>query len=128
MVEKYLPPASIECEKALLKARKLIIVLPIFHDVLKQIVYKSKMDLNSSARIQKELNPKLSILDDNSMLDKGDAIIGNLISVLTKRPIKKDKAQIKKGSSTHKASFIETKSYTYAKLEKAFPSLERKKV
>lgn len=124
MKDSYFPPASIECKSAALKTRKLIIGRPVLHNILKILVYRCTLDMNSSATIEKELDPKKALLDNQSLLDKGASINGDSISVLSEKPIKKNKEKIKKGSSTHKASFLKTKAYTFAKLEKAYRSFE----
>ena len=124
MTDCYFLPASIECKSAALKTRKMLIGLPVKHHILNILVFRCTLDRNSSATIVKELYPKKALLDNQSLLDKDTSINGDSISVLSEKPIKKNKEEIKKGSSTHKASFLKTKAYTYAKLEKAYRSFE----
>jgi hypothetical protein len=96
MTQIFNTPATIECNIALLKTRKLIITRPIIHNILKVLVYRCKMEMNSSALIEKELFPKEAKINKGSFLDKGVQIIGDSISVISKKPIKKDKVVIKK--------------------------------
>lgn len=126
MKDAYQPPASIECAAAALKFRKIKPLLPVNHSILKSIVYPYSFERNSSAKINTELTPKIFKIEKKSMLNKGDTINGEKISVISKKLIKQDKAAVKKGSGTHKASFIRTKAYTFAKLERGYPTVPEK--
>ncbi len=125
MMIKYVLPASIECNRSSLIARKIILHAPIrnIYPRLKAILlYPYKLDLNSEANITEECDPKEHIINKESMLAVGDGIKGDMIYCLTKSPIKA--SVVKPTSGRHKASHISTKDFTYAKLEKSFKSIE----
>ncbi|MDP3111586.1 MAG: hypothetical protein Q8M71_05750 [Thermodesulfovibrionales bacterium] len=129
MSVSYSPQSSIEGAVVSLKARKINLQLPRRNTYTKlkvSVIYPYKLDRNSEAVILKELKPKKFIIRHNSMLSVGDKIKGDMISGLSTVIIKLGKAKIKRGSGTHKASFLSVKGFIFAKLEKSFASLERK--
>ena len=124
MTIQYNLPASIECEKAHLIARKINIQRPIknnYPNLRPAILYNCKLDRNSEATIIEGCNPKKFYIDKNSLLDPEDGIKGDMIHCLTEGPLK---TIVKKTTHTHQASHIETKKFTYAKLEKSFKAIE----
>ncbi len=125
-------PASIECAESAIKARKVLPHLPIKNPYRVRfknntLIFPYKLDLNCEAHILTELDPKEPVVSKQSMLDCGDGIKGDMISGASLSPIKRDDAEVKRGSSTHKASYINLKVFLYAKLEKEFRSLENMK-
>lgn len=119
-----LPYASIECIKALVVARKIITGLPIrntYPQIKATIFFSYVFDRNCEATIEKECSPKVRIINNSSMLDQGDGLRGDSISSYTVSLLK---PVVKKASGRHKSSFMETKGYTYARLEKAYKAIE----
>lgn len=117
---KYQSPAAIECSQAKCKFRKLQPQRPIIHPRLKML-YKFKFTKNGEVYIAQELNPKIPIIDKTSMLNTGDGIRGNIISISTTSPFRKP--IVKAGSATHQAQFLLHKAFTYAKLEKSYSTI-----
>lgn len=79
--------------------------------------------MRREAHIVEELYPKEYKIDPASMLNAGDGIKGDMIYSLLASPIKG--STVKPTTGRHKASHIDTKDFTYAKLEKAFRSIEK---
>jgi len=130
MTLAYIPPASIECDEASIKTRRIVTRPPQRNQnsrLKRPLIYPFKLDLNSEAYVKKELKPKEPIFDSKSMLNVGDGIIGAIISGLSGLPIRKNRATVKKGSGTHKASFLDIEGFVYVKLEKAFRGIEAKR-
>lgn len=121
MVTKYIIPASIECLKANLKFRKIVVYRPCHNEKLNKQTYRYKCERDSSAFITKELEPKIALINPSSLLDLNDGIRGKTIFVLTILPI--GKPRVEKGSGRHKAQYYETNDFTFAKIEKIFPSI-----
>lgn len=120
---KYQRPASIECEVAKLKYRKIVIQKPEKNTKLNKIVYRCKCERDSEAYIVKELNPKIPKINENSMLNKDDGIKGKDIFVISIKNIRPENAKIKRGSATHQAAFHQLRGFIYAELELEFPNL-----
>jgi len=105
---------SIECKKAGLKARRINLLFPDDHEVLKCMVYHWKLQESAIAKILEELNPKISIIDNNSALNMGDRIYGKLIEGLSTRPI--PGRSVGPDSSKHRAQFSEVSGFVYCKV------------
>ncbi len=126
MILSYKTPASIECDTASIKTRKIEPRPPIFEERLESIVYPFKLSLNSEAIIKKELNPKKPIIDSSSKLNIGEGISGEMIAGFSLNGIGRDNT-VKRGSSRHKASFLDVNGFVYAKLEKPYRGIREMK-
>ena len=130
MSEAYLPPASIECAIASIVARKVIQQIPVRRAIGtlgQRTVYPYSFDRNSSATIRKELTPKKPVINVLSKLSMGDCIKGDAISGFATEPIKN--RAVAPASGRHKSEFFDIKaSLVYARLEKAYQSLERMQI
>jgi hypothetical protein len=122
MTIKYLPPASIEAEKATAITRRFESLTPQKNKLL-GLTFPFKFDRNSEISITKELSPKEAKIDKTSMLNKDDGLKGDAISGFTLKALKPDLIH---GSSTHKASLLLFNKFVYAKLYKSFAALEGK--
>ena len=122
MSNSYVTPASIEASKGSAKTRKVIPQRPIYNKKLSCQVFPFKFNRNCSISIKKELVPKKAKINKLSMLNQNDKLIGDMIYGFSKVPV--PSPMIKKGSSTHKANFIEIKKFVFAKLEKSFQAIE----
>lgn len=126
---KFTLPASIECSKASIAARKIIPGQPIrniYPQLNSPLLYRFKLDFNCEAVIVDELDPKQAIVSDDSMLVAGDGIKGDMISALSTTIMKREKAKIKTASGRHQASLITLKGFIFAKLEKPFRAIENR--
>lgn len=122
MTIKYIPPASIEAEKATATTRRFEPLTPQKHKLL-GLTFPFKFDRNSEISITKELSPKKATIDDTSMLNENDGLKGDAISGFTLKALK---PELIHGSSTHKASSLSFNKFVYAKLYKSFAALEGK--
>lgn len=118
----YMPPASIEAEKADAITRKIIQMTPVRNPKLACIIFPFKLDRNCEIIISKELDPKEPKIDNNSLLNLGDGLKGDMIYGFSEKSV--PSPDVKKGSSTHKASFLTIKNFVFARLEKPFKALE----
>lgn len=118
----FVPPASIEAQKAKAQARRVNPYRPQNNEKLSCIVFPFKLDRNSEIYIEKELTPKEALIDKSSSLNKADGLKGLIISGFSKEPF--PSTSVKKGSSTHKANFADINKFVYAKLERSFKSIE----
>lgn len=118
----YTPKTSIEAEKAEAKARKINVFSPQLSSELSCLVFPFKLSRNSEIYIKKEIVPKKALILKTSLLNKNQGIKGKIISGYSKKQFP-DKS-VKKGSGTHKASFMTFNKFVFAKLEKSFQSLE----
>jgi hypothetical protein len=122
-------PASIECDGAFFKTRKLTLKIPMtntYPTLRVSILYRFVMERNSEASITKELKPKVAIFDNNSMLNQGDGIRGECISGKSIRPIRKDDLTVEKGSGSHRAGFLNVNGFVYAKLERFYAAIRNR--
>lgn len=117
-----MPPASIEAERADAKTRKIIQLMPFKDAKLACMFFPFKLDRNCEITISKELNPKRPKVKDNSLLNLGDGLKGDMIYGFSEKNV--PSPEVKKGSSTHKANFLKIKNFVFARLEKPFKALE----
>lgn len=106
---------SIEGEKVGLQCRKFNALIPRKDSTMNQQVFPFKMGISSIAFIKEELNPKKSKYRKKSMLDVDATLLGESIDGFSIRPL--GAPNIERGSGTHKASILNTKSFTYAHIE-----------
>lgn len=104
----------IECQEALIQAKRINTNLPKKDPVLKKLVYIYKLQRGASATIAKELNPKIALLDSDSMLNEGDVIRGRVINCKTTRPFPRETVQ--HASGRHKGQFITAREYVFCKV------------
>ncbi len=122
MTIAYRVPASIEAEKANAKARRVKTGRPQKNSKLSCLTFPFKLDLNTEVYIKKQLTPKKAIIDPSSLLNENDGLKGSIISGYSTKPF--PSPSVKKGSSTHKASFMEINKFVFARLEKSFKAIE----
>jgi hypothetical protein len=124
----YESGSAIECASAHLKLRRLNLKPPRknkYPQLKSKLLYHFKLDLNSTAIVTKELDPKTSIINARSMLNLGDGIQGDTISVLSLTNVRHDDVVVSTGSASHKAQFVDVKNFVYATLEKSFKGLSQ---
>lgn len=123
----YKKPASIEGEQVDLKFRKLNPGRPYKHTGLSCLIYPYTLSQNAEAEITKELNPKIGLIDPkSSLLDLGVGIKGKTISIIVKKIL--GRISVSKGSHTHKAQYVTTHSFCYARLDLEFSGVGTRKL
>lgn len=118
----YTPRTSIQAEKAEAKARKINVFSPQLNHDLSCLIFPFKLSRNSEVYIKKELSPKVGLVKEISLLNKYQGIKGKIISGYSKGQF--PNKSVKKGSGTHKASFMAFNKFVFARLEKSFQCLE----
>lgn len=109
---------SIECNSAYVFTRKQI------YDGMHRlddlgIVQKYKCDINSTAEIIKELDPKVFVFKEKSKLDMGDKLKCEGLYFFVKSN-KHVKFNIVNKTSRHKGSDVTTNKFTFAEVTKPF--------
>jgi len=120
-MEFFYTNASIECANAQIITRKIV---PSSFSNIKNVgrcsIYSCSRD--SSAEIQKELDPKQPRNRALSHLDHGDMIKAKDIIVYV-NDLKRLNCDVQHHSHTHKAHEATTKYYTFAQITQPFPNL-----
>jgi hypothetical protein len=93
---------------------------------LNTLVFHFLLQIDAKAIITKEISPKRFQIEQRSMLNSGDGIHGELISAFSTEHIKKPVVGHRTGR--HKGQFLSIRSFTFAKLDRAWKALERKEI
>jgi len=107
-------PESLECQKALIKARKINPLRPSFNAVLNALVFNWKLQETAEAAIEKELDPKRAVIEPTSKLNRGDHINGKMIEGFSTQPI--SRAQVGADSSRHRGQFSVASGFVFCRV------------
>ena len=83
-----------------------------------KLLFIASLEHNAEVVIVHELRPKVPILKASSLLDKGQTLKGDKISVRTAKAIRGP--DVKKGSAAHRAQYLKSRCYTFAEIERAW--------
>lgn len=125
MVIDYRLYSSVEGNALLLSCRKYLNKQPKLEEKLNCIVFRFQLKDNAKVSIKKELNPKVAIINKDSLLNKGDGLKGEIISGFSVKPIKS--ASILPRTSLHRGQFVNTKKFSYSRLDREFLALREMK-
>jgi hypothetical protein len=115
----YKPGTSLEADGTDMHCRKFLPRLPEFCSQLARQLFVYSLERDAEVVIVRELKPKTPVLNANSLLDKGETLKGDKISVSTEKAIRRPR--IRSGSSAHRAQYLKSRGYTFAQIETAVP-------
>ncbi len=116
---------SIEGISFSLCCRKFINMMPTNDPILSKMVFNFVIKNFAKAVIEKELSPEKAIIRETSYLNKDDGIQGDIISGFSIKPISRE-TLIHRGS--HRAKYIITKKFSFAKIDREWRAISLKKV
>lgn len=113
---------SIECEKALINARKFTNGALVYDDDIGRCI-RYVCSRNGNAITQKELNPKVALKKETSHLDLGDSIRAERFYILVKGIRRLRINKVGGFTGRHSTGRMVTSSYTFAEISKPFQNI-----
>lgn len=107
--------ASVEGHSIQLQCRKYINLLPMKDKKLGRMIYPFKLNIFGRVEIKKKLEDGCTPISSKSMLDVGDEILGETLYGHCEKAL--PKPEIKKGTSSHSASFIKSRGHSFARVD-----------
>lgn len=107
--------SSVEGISIEVQCRKYYQLLPLKDALLNRIVYPFKLSIFGRVTVLKPLEDGMLPINTNSLINIGDEIKGESIAGHCERAL--PKPEVKKGSGSHKASFIKTRGHSYARVD-----------
>lgn len=114
-------PDSLECQRALIKARKINPLRPSTNAVLNALVYNWKLQFAAEAVIEEELTPKRTKIQSTSKLDLGDQIDGKMIEGFSTHPI--SRPEVRADSGRHRGQFSEASGFVFCQVSYTYYEL-----
>jgi len=102
---------SLECQRAVIKARNILQLMPYRHTKLNDPVWPWKLKESAEAVIEQELEPKKAVLDPTSKLNLGDQINGKMIEGFSTHSI--PRPEVRTDSSKHRGQFSVATGYVH---------------
>ncbi len=114
---------KIECEHSEVIAKNIIVSVPQQHPKIGlSLKYKCKRD--GTVEIKKELEPKESIVDENSNLNNGDILNANSFYVIVGNIRKIKTKKISGHTGRHGSQKMKTRDFTYAEITKPYSHIQ----
>lgn len=107
--------ASVEGFSIQIQCRKYINLPPMKDRVLGRMIYPFKLNIFGRVEIIKELEPGCEPISKESLLAIGDEILGETVYGHCERAL--PKPEVKKGTSSHSASFTKSRGHSYARVD-----------
>jgi hypothetical protein len=112
----------LECQKALIKARNIVQLMPYRHAKLNEQVWPGKLKESAEAVIEQELSPKKAVLDPTSKLNLGDQINGKMIEGFSTHSI--PRPEVRTDSSSHRGQFSVASGFVFCRVSYIYRQIQ----
>jgi hypothetical protein len=112
----------LECQKALIKARNIVQLMPYRHAKLNEQVWPWKLKESAEAVIEQELSPKKAVLDPTSKLNLGDQINGKMIEGFSTHSI--PRPEVRTDSSSHRGQFSVASGFVFCRVSYIYRQIQ----
>ena len=113
---------SLECQKALIKARNVRQLMPYTHTKLNERVWPWKLQESAEAVIEEELNPKRARIEPTSKLNLGDQINGKMIEGFSTNSI--PRPEVRTDSSSHRGQFSVASGFVFCRVSYIYRQIQ----